>query len=415
MLQNPNKMDSSTKKACLEEISFLVLDSEKKVSVNTISNNWDVPMKKSQELLNEWIELQKGKEFTKEYLVQGIDFDGNCFISLVSDKKLDFVKSKMEKMGSNVYSIETSSNSKRLEIQDLVEVKMMRLVIKTEERDLEAIPEPEPIREEIKPAVKVNKPSMFAPVKKEEKSPKKVSPKKESPKETIKPVASKGIASFFSAKPATTNGSKKIEETKKEKVSPEVKTEKTIPKVVEKKKSPLEPKVIEKKKTPETKEEKKKPVSSDKKTKTNKKTENLNSLKRTLAEINGSEESDEEAIPGTPQEKKVVQNRKRSRPAKSTKNESKNTKRIVTVDSSSDEEMEVIVADDDVEEIKEEPVVDVNKNESKKAENGSKKRCIRKRMVPKTYEDDDGYFSELNQFFKLLFFLLIYFFIFSYN
>lgn len=401
-------MDSSTKKACLEEISFLVLDSEKKVSVNTISNNWDVSMKQSQELLDEWIELQKGKDFTKEYLIQGIDFKGNCFISLVSDKKLDFVKSKMEKFVCTVYTIETSSSSKRLEVPDLVEVKMMNLVIKTEERDLEALPEPEPIREEVKPAVKITKPSMFAPVKKQEKSPKKVSPKKESPKETIKPVASKGIASFFSAKPSTTN------DTKKEKVSPEVKAEKTIPKVVEKKKSP-EPKVVEKKKTPEPKEEKKKPVSSDKKSKTNKETENLNSLKRTLAEINGSEDSDEETIPGTPQEKKVVQNRKRSRPAKSTKNQSKNTKRIVTVDSSSDEEMEVIVADDDVEEeIKEEPVIDVNKNESKKAENGSKKRCIRKRMVQKTFEDEDGYFSELNQFFFCNF-LLICVFIFSYN
>lgn len=391
-------MDSSTKKACLEEISFLVLDSEKKVSVNTISNNWDVPMKQGQELLEEWVELQKGKDFTKEYLIRGIDFSGNCFISIVSDKKLDFVKSKMEKIVCNLYSIETSSNSKRLEVQDLVEVKMMNLVIKTEERDQEAIPEPEPVREEVKPVVKVIKPSMFAPVKKEEKASKKVSPKKESPKETLKPVASKGIASFFSAKPSTTTDSKKTEETKKE----DVKIEKTIPKVIDKKKSP-EPKVIEKKKTPETKEEKKKPVSSDKKSKTNKKTENLNSLKRTLAEINGSDESDEETIPGTPQEKKVVQNKKRSRPAKSTKTESKNTKRIVTVDSSSDEEMEVTVADDDVEEIKEEPEIDVNKNESKKAENGAKKRCIRKRMVQKTYEDDDGYFSELNQFLLLFF------------
>lgn len=260
----------------------------------------------------------------------------------------------------------------------------MNLVLVTQERDLEALPEPETRREEVKPVVKVSKPSMFAPVKKEEKSPKKVSPKKESPKEATKPAPAKGIASFFAAKPATTNGTKKPEETKKEKISPEVKTEKESPKVVEKKK------------TPETKEEKKKPVSSDKKTKTNKKQENLNSLKRTLDEINGSEESGEETIPGTPQEKKVVQNRKRSRPTKATKKEAK---RIVVVESSSDEEMEVTPAKDDVEVIKEEPEIDVNKNESKKPENGSKKRCIRKRMVQKTYEDEDGYFSELNLIF----------------
>lgn len=117
-------MDSSTKKACLEEISYLVLDSEKKVSVNTISSNWDVSMKLGQDLLNEWVELQKGKDFTKEYLVKGVDLNGNCFISIASDKKLDFIKSKMEKIIYNLYSIETSSNSKRLEIQDLVEVKM---------------------------------------------------------------------------------------------------------------------------------------------------------------------------------------------------------------------------------------------------------------------------------------------------
>lgn len=117
-------MDSSTKKACLEEISFLVLDSEKKVSVNTISNNWDVPMKQSRELLEEWVNSQKGKDFTKEFLVQGVDLKGNCYIALVSDNKMDFIKSKMEKMVSFLYSIETSSNSKRLEIEDLVEVKM---------------------------------------------------------------------------------------------------------------------------------------------------------------------------------------------------------------------------------------------------------------------------------------------------
>lgn len=272
----------------------------------------------------------------------------------------------------------------------------MSLVIDTEERDLETPPEPEPARIEVKPVVKVIKPSMFAPVKKEEKSPsKKVSPKKESPKETIKPIASKGIASFFSAKPVI-NGSKKTEETKKEKISPEVKTEKKSPKEIEKK---IIPEPVEKKKTPESKEEKKKPVFSDKKSKTNKKTENLNSLKRTLDEINGSDESDDDETPGTPQEKKVVQNRKKSRPAKTNKIESKNTKRIVAVDSSSDEDVKVTVADDDdddvVIEIKEEPEKDVNKNVSKKNENGSKKkRCIRKRMVQKTYEDDEGYLSE---------------------
>lgn len=117
-------MDSSTKKACLEEISFMVLDSEKKLSVNTISNNWDVPMKQSQELLEEWVNSQKGKDFTKEHLVRGVDFNGNCYISLISDNKMDFIKSKMKKMVSSLYTIETSSNSKRLEVDELVEVKM---------------------------------------------------------------------------------------------------------------------------------------------------------------------------------------------------------------------------------------------------------------------------------------------------
>lgn len=117
-------MDSSTKKACLEEISFLVLDSEKKISINNISNNWDFSMQQSQDLLKEWVELQKGKEFTTEYLVRGVDCNGNCFISIVSDNKLDFIKTKMKKITSTLYSIETSSNSKRLDIQDFVEVKM---------------------------------------------------------------------------------------------------------------------------------------------------------------------------------------------------------------------------------------------------------------------------------------------------
>lgn len=95
------EMDKSMKSACFEEITHLICDADKrvcfhrqyfwfwklslnyaKVNISDVSNNWNISHRDSETLLLEWIETNKNKSLSKEFLIRGVEKNGNCVITV---------------------------------------------------------------------------------------------------------------------------------------------------------------------------------------------------------------------------------------------------------------------------------------------------------------------------------------------
>lgn len=94
------------KSACLEEITHLICDADKKVNrfvsliflinnnlyngkvnIMDVSNNWNVSHRDSEKLLLDWIAKNKNRRLNSEFLVRGVDKDGNCVITVIRQYK----------------------------------------------------------------------------------------------------------------------------------------------------------------------------------------------------------------------------------------------------------------------------------------------------------------------------------------
>lgn len=219
-------------------------------------------------------------------------------------------------------------------------------------------------------------------------SPKKISPKNDSPKKkaAAKAPAAKSISSFFSSKPTASKPT--AMETKEKPVKVEPKAE---PKI--------EPKI--------------EPISV--KAEVIKAATPKESKKRVLSQ------SDDDSIPDTPQAKHAPANKKSKKAPVKTKNEkvATNRSRIMQIcDSSSDEEQattskQAMKTEQEEEDVKKEKEnTTPTKNSTSEAmdteevhsdTNGTQKQKKRgkvKKMITKTFEDDDGFISKFDSEFE---------------
>ncbi|XP_070499656.1 DNA polymerase delta subunit 3-like [Chironomus tepperi] len=263
-------MESSIEKSCLEEISANVFDSMQKVTLKTISNNWQVSNAVAKDVLSKWLKQneKKLKELVKEFVIQGINTKGTFAISVVPEDKKEKLAKIWKNFDSWLYSIETKSNSKSLDLPVNFEpIQVKNLQVNLGNRDLQIAVKQEPSTSQtnttkiktpfgmVKPLDKkeIKKEKVDVVVKKEEETekvkivdpvkeelPPKVSP--ESKSSNVKSNAKKGgnknqpaaqgkasISSFFS-KPSNKNSTDKQSPTSSEsstiKKEPEIKVEK---------------------------------------------------------------------------------------------------------------------------------------------------------------------------------------------
>lgn len=426
------------------------------MSVKTISNNWDLSAQDSLKLLEKWLELHKNKmnDLNTEYVVRGTSEKGNpviavlfslmhpefllssviiiyffIFQQIVSYKKLKKLDTVLAKHQKTLYAVETSSNSRRLNVSRNIEIKCTNLILASELREVKGMPfVPTPATKSLpvksiptesastsngkvetipssKPQKTTNSSAsvstMFAnqqkkndakveaQVKVEKTSPTtsgQVAPSvKESPKKkgiNKKVVNGKGsISSFFNAKPnvSSTKPQKSIEITSPPS-DPEVK----------KPGSPIESLPVK---------NREKVIDMSAKEIPKKKLETpLKNRKRTISD------SDSETIPNTPDTETISQIKKKTKPAaKKTVKQKPNAKkrsRIIALADSSEED------EPTVEEEPAEKFIKFDEEDSPKKENtnltnktvtqesGVKKKRKAKRMITQTKEDEDGYMSK---------------------
>ncbi|XP_053665728.1 DNA polymerase delta subunit 3 [Anopheles marshallii] len=391
-------MDAEQLKTCHREIGHIVFDANEKITTRRISNTWSLDSKQSLEILQKWVEQQKdGKQLSFEYVIRGIDKNGNVFITLANEQKTEKVCQMYPKCSKILYSAEIASDVRPLIVSNDNEFSAMNIRLNSEKRQLDQSASqpaqtqpPAPVKQDPKPA----KPNMFSmaskpPVKEEKRSPpstpavvkpepKAASPTKPSPKKETKKSVTTGkgaISSFFSSKPSQASVSKAP--IKQEPQSP-------APTAAEKKE----------------KETKPEPTKEVEKTR-----------KRTITDDEATEE-DEDVIPNTPQEgKKRSDSKKRtSKPMlqrKKPSNPSKKSRILQICDSSSEEEMDgkeaaeqrrerLVEFDEEMAEpATEQEAVRKSLSPEKPVENDSnsvnRNRGKVKKLITKTYTDEKGY------------------------
>uniref|UniRef100_A0A182W6I2 DNA polymerase delta subunit 3 n=1 Tax=Anopheles minimus TaxID=112268 RepID=A0A182W6I2_9DIPT len=405
-------MDAELLKTCHREIGHIVFDANEKITTRRISNTWSLDSKQALEILQKWLEEQKGqRKLSLEYVVRGIDKNGTMFIALANEKKTKSVCEMYPKCSKMLYSVEIASDVRPLNVSNDNEFSAMNIRLSSEKRQIDAgssqpAPNqpPAPVKQDPKPT----KPNMFsmaskAPVKEEKRSPPstpavvkpepktasptKASPKVQSPKKDTKKAVTTGkgaISSFFSSKPAQSAASKAP--IKQEPQSP-APTAPTAPEPVETKKNPEPIKQVEK------------------------------TRKRTITDDEATEE-EEEAIPNTPQEdKKRNDGKKRSKPLlqrKKPSNPSKKSRILQICDSSSDEEMDgkeaaeqrserwVEFDEEMADAVPEKEDARKSLTPEKPVENDSnsvnRNRGKVKKLITKTFTDEKGYLITVKDF-----------------
>lgn len=396
-------MDKTMKSACFEEITHLICDADKKVTISDVSNNWNMSHRDGEQLLLEWIETNKTKSLSKEFLIRGVRKNGNCVITVLAENKLDSVQKKFDKFSYSLYSVELASQSdaNRLHAVKVTDCKWINLPLKHVERDVVVKPLPIP---HVEKPTHVEKPphdekpttskkdiqSMFAAskpitktdvkketedgeVKTEKETPIKPTPKKKEPAKSQKAASGKSAISSFFSKPSTaTTGMKKKEmdqSVKKELPSPN-----NSPNLFDDQSSmdvdKSEENLTDTNSTEDTKE------STTKK-----------NSKRSIIDVDdGSDE-----IPCTPQDKK-----KAKKSTKKTLEKPKHTRIMKIEDSSDDEESHEEQRKLLASPVKEKENKTPPKNESAKATEKNGRRKGRK-TISRTYKDEEGYLVTKNE------------------
>ncbi|XP_052867303.1 DNA polymerase delta subunit 3 [Anopheles cruzii] len=408
-------MDAELLKTCDREIAQLVYDANEKVTVRRISNTWHIDCRQSVEILQQWIDAQSGKsKLSQEYILRGVDPNGNVFMTLANEEKSAKITQKYHGCSKTLYSVEVHSEVRPLNVTADREFAVIKLRLEPEKRQLDQRPPPAALPTQSAVSVKQDKKpasNMFAKVKpnvaevKEAKSsppsvaikaePKtspptatKTSPKKPSPKkdQTRKPATGKGaISSFFAAKPPQAAASKPAVDVAVKQES-EASTEATHSKST----------TANGDSVPQQKQE--------------------HSRKRTIPD--DDEDEDGEAIPNTPQEdKRVAKKKRQSKPVlqrQKQTNPSKKSRIFKLCDSSSDDEetdggaerrKERLV---DFEDVTDEQPMEVQEEQKQKSvspekptENDSNSanstRAKVKKPVIKTYLQD-GYMVTIKEF-----------------
>ena len=119
-------MDSTTEKSILEEISTLVFDSQSKVTLKTISNNWSIKNEEAKNVLVKWIDKNKKKsgEISADFIITGTNSKGILAFSIVPESTKKKLEKKWKCFKSFVYSVEMNSNSRKLDLPDYEPIKV---------------------------------------------------------------------------------------------------------------------------------------------------------------------------------------------------------------------------------------------------------------------------------------------------
>lgn len=97
-----------------------------KVSLKTISNNWDVPSDVASLVLLKWLDQnqKKVKNLVTEFVVRGSDKIGGYRISVVPVETKDALQTKWTNFCSMLYSVESRTNTRKLDLPDYEPIKM---------------------------------------------------------------------------------------------------------------------------------------------------------------------------------------------------------------------------------------------------------------------------------------------------
>jgi hypothetical protein len=96
------------------------------VTLKTISNNWSITNEAAKDVLMKWLDKnsKKSKELSKEFLIRGYNTKGVFSFSIVAEDKKDVLEKKWKNFGSWLYSIDMSSNSRKLDLPDYEPIKV---------------------------------------------------------------------------------------------------------------------------------------------------------------------------------------------------------------------------------------------------------------------------------------------------
>lgn len=99
-----------------------------KVSLKTISNNWQISTKDSNAVLMKWLDQNRSKvkktEVVSEFLVQGTNTKGVYSLAFVTEDKKKILEKKWSDFKGLLYSIEIKSNSRKLDLPDYEPIKV---------------------------------------------------------------------------------------------------------------------------------------------------------------------------------------------------------------------------------------------------------------------------------------------------
>uniref|UniRef100_A0A0K8TTQ7 DNA polymerase delta subunit 3 n=1 Tax=Tabanus bromius TaxID=304241 RepID=A0A0K8TTQ7_TABBR len=132
-------MDPEVKTAIFAELDHSVVDSNEKVNINQISQNWDLSFHECSEILQEWCKAQEKLELRQEFLVRGLDKNGVARICIVSKSQLDAVQKKFEKFHSSLFALEKEHETNSLDTKTLSEGKRISLPLECKIRTQDTI------------------------------------------------------------------------------------------------------------------------------------------------------------------------------------------------------------------------------------------------------------------------------------
>lgn len=96
------------------------------VTLKRVSNNWLIKNEIAKDVLAKWLKTNKSKDksIVCEYLIRGINTKGINAISVVSEEQRKLLEKKWQNFHCWIYSVETRSNSRKLNLPDYEPIKV---------------------------------------------------------------------------------------------------------------------------------------------------------------------------------------------------------------------------------------------------------------------------------------------------
>lgn len=385
------KIEPEMLKMCKESLNELIEDSEKYVTLSLLSNNYGLDFESGQNIMKMWLKenSDKAKKIKKNFFVQYKDEAGNVHLSIVDEEKLKNLKKNFTELTEMLYGISLVTANRSLGITERFENVHIPIRVDSEERKFHYQPKLNPVPET-------------------------------KHKEKPTAVGTKSINTLFAQPPSSSIKNTSSSEVNKEKEL--VKTEKQTPK---KKESPVKKSSNTSKPAPKgniasffakgATKPVKPPVTTPTPTTSSVKSkpDSVDTKKRPASPPLKPESNSDDVILETPvaNVKKITRPAKKFKPAKKPDAKSgKKLSRVMQLDDSSEDDQEEVeknteiddekkeikyeVEDDDikmVEEVKSKVSPEMKPSTSASTENSKGKRRKGKRLVDRTYMDDEGF------------------------